>query len=100
MFGFFKNIFRKPVEAPAENQEPSAEMDYSEPAAPVAPAHRPSPRAPAPRQNGGRPAAGYQTASYQTASYQNGVPSQRPAQQNGNGRGVEVPLQKILEGLP
>jgi len=90
MFGFLKNILRRPVEAPVENQEPPAEMDY----APPPPAARASRQAPA-RQNGGRPAA-----AYQAAGYQNGTPSQRPSHQNGSGKGVEVPLQKILEGLP
>src|SRR5436305_8882501 len=87
MFGFLKNILRRPVEAPAENHEPPAEMDYAAPAA------APPPRPAAPRQNGGRPPA------HQFGGHQNGVP-QRPTHHNGSGKGVEISLQKVLEGLP
>jgi len=97
MFGFLKNILRRPAGPSAENQEPPAEMDYAAPAAPsTAPSHRQVPH----RQNGGRSAQGFQPApGFQPGGYQNGGP-QRPTHQNGSGKGVEVPLQKILEGLP
>lgn len=127
MFGFLKNILRRPAQAPAETQEPPAEMDYAEQAAPP-----PAPRPAAPRQNGGRPATAYQQqqhagyqqptgyqqhagyqpgghqqsadyhggGGYQGGGYQNGGPSQRLGHHNGSGKGVELPLQKILEGLP
>src|ERR1051326_7467577 len=116
MFGFLKNILRRPVEAPAENQAPPAEMEYAEPAPPPAPTQRSA----AARQNGGRSSAGYhpaghqaggyqpaghQGAGYQPAGhrgggYQNAIPSQRSSHQNGSGKGVELSLQKVLEGLP
>src|SRR5882724_6000028 len=99
MFGFLKNILRRPAEPPAENHEQPAEMDYAAPAAhPVAP---PSPRSAPHRQNGGRGTPAFQTApaGFQPGGYQNGG-HQRPTHQNGSGKGVEVPLQKILEGLP
>src|ERR1051326_7178451 len=106
MCGFLKNILRRPVEAPAENQEPPAEMEYAEPAPPPAPTQRSA----AARQNGGRSSAGYQPAGHQAGGYQpaghqgggyqNAIPSQRSSHQNGSGKGVELSLQKVLEGLP
>src|SRR5438477_10537002 len=99
MFGFLKNIFAKPANPPAGNEEPTAEMAYASPPAP--PAVAPAPRPPN-RQNGGRGTPAYQTPSgFQPAGYpnQNGGP-QRPSNQNGGIKGVEVPLQKILEVLP
>src|SRR5690242_19751268 len=102
MFGFLKNILRRPAEPSAENHEQPAEMDYAAPAAPPAP---PAPRSAPHRQNGGRgtPAfqaapAGYQPV-HQNGGHQNGG-QQRPTHPNGSGKGVEVSLQKILEGLP
>jgi len=101
MFGFLKNILRRPAAPPAGNQEPTSEMDYDSapPPVPVAPAHRAMPN----RQNGGRGTAGHQTApAFQPGGYQqhqNGGP-QRQGHPNGSGKGIEVPLQKILEGLP
>src|SRR5437899_9052682 len=95
MFGFLKNILRRPANPPAGNEEPTSEMDYASP--PVAPS-RPAPN----RQNGGRGTPAYQAApGFQPGGYpnQNGAP-QRPAHQNGGIKGVEVPLQKILEVLP
>jgi predicted regulator of Ras-like GTPase activity (Roadblock/LC7/MglB family) len=98
MFGFLKNILRRPANPPASNEEPTSEMEYASPPAP--PAARPAPN----RQNGGRGTPAYQTQAapgYQPGGYpnQNGGP-QRPAYQNGGVKGVEVPLQKILEVLP
>jgi len=108
MFGFLKSILRKPAAQPADIQEPTAEMAYEAPPEPpptAPPAHRAMPN----RQNGGRgtpgypPAPGFQSGGY--PQHQNGG-QQRPAQQghqshpNGSGKGVEVPLQKILEVLP
>jgi predicted regulator of Ras-like GTPase activity (Roadblock/LC7/MglB family) len=101
MFGFLKNILRKPANPPAGNEEPTSEMDYTSPAPPpVAPAARPLPN----RQNGGRGTPAYHAQAapgFQPGGYpnQNGGP-QRPAHQNGGVKGVEVPLQKILEVLP
>ena len=101
MFGFLKNILRKPANPPnppAGNEEPTSDMAYASPPAPVGPAARPAPN----RQNGGRGTPAYQTPSgFQPAGYpnQNGGP-QRPSNQNGGIKGVEVPLQKILEVLP
>jgi len=91
MFGFLKNILRRPAEPLPENQDQPAEMDYDAPAPPPA-----NPRSTPYRQNGGRGTPAFQP---QPAGYQNGG-SQRPTHQNGSGKGVEVPLQKILEGLP
>jgi predicted regulator of Ras-like GTPase activity (Roadblock/LC7/MglB family) len=104
MFGFLKNIWRKPAAPPADNQEPPAEMAYESPSAPP-PAATPTPRAMPNRQNGGRGTPGYPAApGFQPGGYQqqNGGP-QRQAPQghpNGSGKGVEVPLHKILEVLP
>jgi predicted regulator of Ras-like GTPase activity (Roadblock/LC7/MglB family) len=101
MFGFLKNILRRPAEPSAENQEQPAEMDYAAPAAPPAPAPRSVPN----RQNGGRGTPAFQATpgayqpGHQNGGHQNGG-HQRPAHQNGSGKGVEVSLQKILEGLP
>jgi predicted regulator of Ras-like GTPase activity (Roadblock/LC7/MglB family) len=70
MFGYVKNLLRKWVEAPDDNQAPPTAS-----AAP-APAQR---MAPAP------------------------LPEGAPARQNGshrNGRGIELPLQPIIGGLP
>jgi len=98
MFGFLKNILRRPAESPTGNQEPTSEMDYD--AAPVAPSPRGN------RQNGGRPAPGYQGAqAFQSGGHQqhqNGGPQRQNHQGNPNssGKGVDVPLQKVLEVLP
>jgi len=110
MFGFLRNILRRPGDAAAVQQQSPPEVDYAQPSVPPpAPsAARSTPH----RQNGGRNAQGFQPASvgyqpgptgYQNAPagyqpHQNGG-LQRPTHQNGSGKGVEVPLQKILEGL-
>jgi predicted regulator of Ras-like GTPase activity (Roadblock/LC7/MglB family) len=110
MFGFLRNILRRPGDASAVQQQSPPEMDYAQPSVPppAPPAARSTPH----RQNGGRNAQGFQPApagyqpgptGYQTAPagyqpHQNGGP-QRPTHQNGSGKGVEVPLQKILESL-
>jgi len=104
MFGFLKNILRRPSDPSADNQQAPDEMEYAAP--PPPPQAPPTPRAVPHRQNGGgRSNQSFQTApaSFQPGSYQNSGPQpqpQRPTHQNGSGKGVEVPLQKILEGLP
>ncbi len=75
MFGFFKNLLRKPLSAAAErfnySSEP-AEADYQQPEV-VAPAPAPAP-------------------------VRNKAPA--PSNGTGNGRAVEIPLQSILSVLP
>src|SRR5690348_1330601 len=72
MFGFLKSLLRKPQESAVESEQVVA--PESIPVAKAAHAHRPGPasRAIPPRKN---------------------VPHQ-------NGKGIELPLQRILEGLP
>src|SRR5262245_46019867 len=99
MFGFLKNLLRKPANPAPGNQEPPPEMAYESP--PAAPPVAPAPRSTPNRQNGGRPTPAYQPApGFQPGGYQNqnGIP-QRPGQ-NGSGKGIEIPLRKILEVLP
>ena len=82
MFGFLKTFLRKPVEAPAATEElPASNYTDTATEAPAAPSFD-GPRLAAARKNG---------------AAQNGAP------QNGghqNGKGVEIPLQPILDSLP
>src|SRR5690242_19289580 len=78
MLGFLKSLLRKPQDTPAESEQVFAPENI-----PVAkPATRAVPQIPVARS--APPLRGQVP--------QNG--------QNGNGKGVEVPLQKIIEGLP
>ena len=74
MFGFLKNILKKPVQAPAQHDE--SEISLVEPGADYAPA-TPPPPPPVPRQQrqggGYQPQSGYQQGGYQQhGGYQHG----------------------------
>src|SRR3954465_8084392 len=103
MFGFLKNLIRKPADAPAQQPAPdaAAEQAYDTPEAEAAPAPQARPRAGAARQNG-RPGAGVpqpqRGSSAHPAGNNFGAQSQAAAQ--GQGRSVQIPLQPILDGLP
>jgi predicted regulator of Ras-like GTPase activity (Roadblock/LC7/MglB family) len=73
MFGFLKNLLRKAPETSAENYEETSSTAIAEPAATAAP-KRPVFKAPPLRRNG------------------------PPV--NGNGKGIEISLQSIIQGLP
>src|SRR5438309_1013771 len=82
MFGFLKNLMRKPAEAKAETQQPEAEASVPAPN----PAHRSAPQAPAARSNGTRTAAAPPSNGQQNGTHQ-------------NGKGVEIPLQAVIDIL-
>ncbi len=79
MFGFFKNIVRKLVSTPADNEELVASEAWPEEEA--------YEEAPAPQYS--RPAA---PAQRDVAARKNGTPQ--------SSRGIELPLEMILNGLP
>src|SRR4051812_26466625 len=103
MFGFLKNLMRKPAGTPVESDETSAaeSAEYNDQGGYEEPVPAPAPK-PArhnggfgngTRQNGGHQNGGNQPAGHQPAGY-------RPAGQQPTGRSIEIPLQAILESLP
>jgi predicted regulator of Ras-like GTPase activity (Roadblock/LC7/MglB family) len=97
MFGFLKNLLRKPADAPAEQHDPhpAAEQAYDAPdaeVASVAPAHGARGR-----QNGR--AGGMPQPQRGTAPAGNFAAQGQSASQT-QGRSVQIPLQPILDGLP
>src|SRR6185436_6514793 len=100
MFGFLKNLMRKPADAPAQQPDPAPadqgyEYDAAAPEAEVAPEPPPRARAGAGRQNGRAGAPAPQRGGAHGA---HGAQGQSAAQ--AQGRSVQVPLQPILDGLP
>ena len=83
MFGFLKPLLRKLVETPADEPTPASDFDtenYSEPAP-----------APVLRSFGSSPSAAQPVRPQ---------PGARPQSSRPNGKGIELPLQIILQTLP
>src|SRR3954467_12065626 len=105
MFGFLKNLIRKPAAAPAQETDPaqadeqSPAYDYDGQEAEAPPAPPPRARPGAARQNG---RSGVPTPQAQRAASQAGgnYAAQGQGQASSQGRSVQIPLQPILDGLP